>query len=67
MLLLMKHLIVPFTLGAVVITTSLALSLLQVRHCFSKFSLSANHIIQCGNYLWNKLNSFKTGDNCRNR
>jgi hypothetical protein len=30
MLLLIKHLIMPFTLGAVVISTSLALSLLQV-------------------------------------
>jgi hypothetical protein len=44
MLLLMKHLIVPFTLGAVVITTSFALSLLQVRNCFCKCSLSANHV-----------------------
>ncbi|CAH1380156.1 unnamed protein product, partial [Tenebrio molitor] len=38
-LLVMKNLIVPFTFGAIIITTSLSLTLLQVRNCFSKFSL----------------------------
>jgi hypothetical protein len=41
----MKNLIVPFTFGAIIITTSIALTLLQVRNWFSKFSLFANHVI----------------------
>jgi hypothetical protein len=49
MLLIMKHLIMPFTFGAIVMATSLALLFLQVRNpvpkfIFLKLTLSANQV-----------------------
>jgi hypothetical protein len=52
----MKNLIVPFTLGAIVIVTSLALSFLQVRKYFPQFievktSLGAPHTFNYSSFM----------------